>query len=92
MTTLQFVSIFSGVEAAFTDTFLLDWGQNSYGAANPNNQTGWQKPLQDYCNDDTIDMIPIAFLTDFNVTGLPSINLANVSTLQFDLQRLTFTF
>ena len=58
----------------------IDWGQNSYGAANPNNQQGWQKPLRFYCDDDAIDMFPIAFLTTFFSTGgKPTINLANVS-------------
>ncbi|KAG2226919.1 hypothetical protein INT45_010198 [Circinella minor] len=54
------------------------WGQNSYGAANPNNPQGWQKSVRFYCDDNTIDMFPIAFLTTFFSTGgKPTINLAN---------------
>ncbi|KAI7886797.1 hypothetical protein K492DRAFT_189898 [Lichtheimia hyalospora FSU 10163] len=56
------------------------WGQNSYGAANGGDKDNWQKPLHEYCNDDTIDMFPIAFLTKFFSTGgQPEINLANAS-------------
>ncbi|KAI8141941.1 glycoside hydrolase [Fennellomyces sp. T-0311] len=54
------------------------WGQNSYGAANPNDQANWQKPLRAYCDENTVDMFPIAFLTTFFSTGgKPTINLAN---------------
>ncbi|CDS02783.1 hypothetical protein LRAMOSA00187 [Lichtheimia ramosa] len=54
------------------------WGQNSYGAANGGDKSNWQKPLHEYCNDDTIDMFPIAFLTTFfGAGGKPEINLAN---------------
>lgn len=60
-------------------TFYIDWGQNSYGAANGNDPSGWQQPLQFYCDDDTIDVLPISFLTTFfGVGGEPHINLANV--------------
>lgn len=58
--------------------FVAYWGQNSYGAANPNNQAGWQQRLSAYCQDSSIDVIPIAFLDVFSSTGgLPVINLAN---------------
>lgn len=58
---------------------MLDWGQNSYGAANPNDPANWQKPLSYYCQDNSIDVIPIAFLNKFfSVGGDPEINLANV--------------
>jgi hypothetical protein len=57
-----------------------DWGQNSYGAVNANDPANWQKTLSYYCQDDTIDVIPIAFLNKFFSTGGdPEINLANVS-------------
>ena len=56
------------------------WGQNSYGATDPSNTTGWQKNLTVYCQDDTIDAIPLAFLNVFFSTGnLPSLDLSNVS-------------
>ncbi|KAI9483725.1 MAG: class III chitinase [Benjaminiella poitrasii] len=55
-----------------------NWGQNSYGAANGNDPSGWQQPLKFYCDDDAIDVLPIAFLTTFfGVGGKPQINLAN---------------
>lgn len=62
-----------------TDDSYSDWGQNSYGAANGSDVSGWQQPLKFYCDDDTIDVLPIAFLnTFFGVGGEPQINLANV--------------
>lgn len=58
----------------------IDWGQNSYGAANSNDPANLQKSLAYYCQDDSIDVIPIAFLNKFfSVGGDPEINLANVS-------------
>ncbi|ORX46512.1 glycoside hydrolase family 18 protein, partial [Hesseltinella vesiculosa] len=57
----------------------IDWGQNSYGAANAGDPAHWQQPLRNYCTDSTIDIIPMAFLTQFSGTGgLPVINLANI--------------
>ncbi|EIN13628.1 glycoside hydrolase family 18 protein, partial [Punctularia strigosozonata HHB-11173 SS5] len=54
------------------------WGQNSYGAANAADTANFQKSLAFYCQDNSIDVFPIAFLTSFFSTGnLPSINLAN---------------
>ncbi|KAI8639719.1 glycoside hydrolase superfamily [Parasitella parasitica] len=57
---------------------VIYWGQNSYGAANGSDVSGWQQPLKFYCDDDAIDVLPIAFLTHFfGVGGEPQINLAN---------------
>jgi chitinase len=70
-----------------TEYDLLDWGQNSYGAVNSADTANWQQPLSYYCQDDGIDVIPIAFLNKFfSVGNLPEINLANVS------QSIQFTF
>ncbi|KAN0082356.1 glycoside hydrolase [Tylopilus felleus] len=61
-----------------TNVSLSYWGQNSYGAANPSNTANFQQPIDFYCGDDTIDTLPVAFLTEFYSTGnLPTINLAN---------------
>ncbi|KAI8334316.1 glycoside hydrolase family 18 protein [Chlamydoabsidia padenii] len=57
----------------------IDWGQNSYGAANGKDPANWQQPIRQYCQDATIDIIPMAFVTQFFGTGgLPVINLANI--------------
>ncbi|KAF8203227.1 class III chitinase [Pholiota molesta] len=54
------------------------WGQNSYGATNGADTANWQQRLSFYCNDDAIDVFPMAFLNVFFGTGgVPSINLAN---------------
>jgi len=56
------------------------WGQNSYGATHLNDTANWQKRLKYYCEDDRTptDIIPVAFLTNFNPGGLPTVNLANI--------------
>jgi len=61
------------------DNVAVYWGQNSYGAAHGTDTANFQKKLSFYCNDNAIDVFPIAFLNVFFGTGgLPSINLANI--------------
>ncbi|KAI0688227.1 glycoside hydrolase [Cytidiella melzeri] len=60
------------------------WGQNSYGATN-SNQADWQQPIDFYCQDNSIDVFPIAFLNVFfGAGGLPSIDLANTCNVNDD--------
>ncbi|KAF8887966.1 glycoside hydrolase superfamily [Gymnopilus junonius] len=60
------------------DNVAVYWGQNSYGAVNPSNTANWQQRLSFYCNDNAVDVFPLAFMNVFFGTGgLPSINLAN---------------
>ncbi|KZO92836.1 carbohydrate-binding module family 5 protein [Calocera viscosa TUFC12733] len=60
------------------DNLAVYWGQNSYGAANAGQTAGYQQPINYYCQDDTIDVIPVAFVDVFYGTGgLPELNLAN---------------
>ncbi|TFY83732.1 hypothetical protein EWM64_g277 [Hericium alpestre] len=59
------------------DNVAVYWGQNSYGATH-SDVANYQKTLSYYCQDDAIDVIPVAFLnTFFGPGGLPSLNLAN---------------
>ncbi|KAG5643892.1 hypothetical protein DXG03_009522 [Asterophora parasitica] len=59
------------------DNLAVYYGQNSYGATH-SDQGGWQKNLANYCQDDTINVFPIAFLhVFFSTGGLPAIDLAN---------------
>lgn len=61
------------------DNLAVYWGQNSYGAINPDKTAHWQKTLSYYCMDNSIDTFPIAFLVDSYAGGnLPSIDLANI--------------
>ncbi|EIW80350.1 glycoside hydrolase family 18 protein [Coniophora puteana RWD-64-598 SS2] len=54
------------------------WGQNSYGATHTSDTANWQQPIEYYCQDDSIDTIPIAFVIEFFGTGnIPVMNLAN---------------
>ncbi|KAI0346297.1 glycoside hydrolase [Trametopsis cervina] len=60
------------------------WGQNSYGATN-SNQANWQKSIDFYCQDNSIDAFPVAFLNVFfGAGGLPSIDLANICSASSD--------
>ncbi|KAI0786086.1 glycoside hydrolase family 18 protein [Abortiporus biennis] len=59
------------------DNVAVYWGQNSYGATH-SDVVNFQKPLAFYCQDDAIDVFPVAFLNVFFGPGnVPSINLAN---------------
>ncbi|ORX97030.1 glycoside hydrolase, partial [Basidiobolus meristosporus CBS 931.73] len=57
-------------------------GQNSYGGGG-GDSAGWQKSLADYCQDDTFDVIPLAFVNIFFGTGgYPELNLANTCNVK----------
>ncbi|KAF8320070.1 glycoside hydrolase [Clavulina sp. PMI_390] len=76
------LSFGTSLVSAFGDTCNTNvvgyWGQNSYGAANSGDTANYQQRLSYYCNDNSVDVIPIAFLNVFSSTGgLPQINLAN---------------
>ncbi|KAG6916194.1 hypothetical protein DXG01_008076 [Tephrocybe rancida] len=61
-----------------SDNLAIYYGQNSYGATHGSDTANWQKTLSAYCQDDTINAIPLAFLNVFfSVGGLPEINMAN---------------
>ncbi|KAJ3554495.1 hypothetical protein NM688_g3080 [Phlebia brevispora] len=54
------------------------WGQDAYGGTPNSNQALWQQPIDFYCEDDSIDVLPIAFIkTFFGTDGLPVLDLAN---------------
>ncbi|CCG84295.1 protein of unknown function [Taphrina deformans PYCC 5710] len=61
------VQSITAFNAASTDNVVVYWGQNSAGS---------QGSLATYCQDSTIDIIPISFLTAFGV-GAYSLNFAN---------------
>ncbi|KAI9501628.1 glycoside hydrolase superfamily [Coemansia spiralis] len=82
------ISIFkvlvSCYDAACSNNVVTYWGQNSWGGANLNDPANWERPLADYCQDSTFDVINIAFLTNFNLTGLPVLNHAFHCTTVFN--------
>lgn len=72
------LSSVSAFDMSVNTNLAVYWGQNSYGATNPSNTADWQQPISFYCQDDTVDIFPVAFLDVFNTTGgLPSVDLAN---------------
>ncbi|PBL00884.1 class III chitinase [Armillaria gallica] len=71
------VSVVLAFDNSRYDNTVVYWGQNSYGATH-SDTANYQQRLSFYCNDDAIDVFPLAFLNVFFGTGgLPSINLAN---------------
>lgn len=81
--TILSLALLAGVQVngaynnACNNNVVAYWGQNSFGAVD-SNQAGWQKPISYYCQDDSVDVFPIAFVNQFFGTGgLPALNLAN---------------
>ncbi|KAJ3524077.1 hypothetical protein NM688_g8625 [Phlebia brevispora] len=73
-----------GFSISSNENVVAYWGQNSYGAAG-GAQSGWQQPIDYYCQDDSIDTFPIAFLNVFfGAGGLPSLDLANTCSSSSD--------
>ncbi|KAF5392182.1 hypothetical protein D9757_001373 [Collybiopsis confluens] len=54
------------------------WGQDSYGATHSSDTANFQTNLAHYCQDDTVDVFPLAFVdVFFGIGGVPEINFAN---------------
>ncbi|RKP38501.1 glycoside hydrolase superfamily [Dimargaris cristalligena] len=72
-------------DASCNSNLVNYWGQNSYGAANPSDSQNWEKPLADYCRDDTTDVLVLSFLHIFNsgTDRLPGTNFANHCDVTF---------
>ncbi|KAK7467427.1 Chitinase 2 [Stygiomarasmius scandens] len=71
-------SLVSAFDPDRKDNLAVYYGQNSFGASHPTDTAGFQTNLSHYCQDDTIDVFPLAFMNVFFSTGgLPEINLAN---------------
>ncbi|KAF5367039.1 hypothetical protein D9758_004070 [Tetrapyrgos nigripes] len=74
---LLIVSLVSAFDPNRNDNLAVYYGQNSYGATH-SDTANWQTNLAHYCQDDTINAFPLAFLNVFfGPGGLPEINLAN---------------
>ncbi|KAL1738842.1 glycoside hydrolase superfamily, partial [Schizophyllum fasciatum] len=59
-------------------TLFSYWGQNSRGAVNGTDTAHFQKDISSYCNDDTINVLPVSFVNVFfGPGGAPVMNLAN---------------
>ncbi|KAI0045076.1 carbohydrate-binding module family 5 protein [Auriscalpium vulgare] len=63
------------------DNLAVYWGQNSYGATH-SDTANWQQTLSFYCQDNSIDTFPLAFLdVAFDTGGLPSFDLSNICSV-----------
>ncbi|KIL65608.1 carbohydrate-binding module family 5 protein [Amanita muscaria Koide BX008] len=72
-----FLATFALREALAFDNSRYD--NDSYGATHSSDTANCQKTLAYYCNDDAIDVFPLAFVTSFFSTGgLPSLDIANI--------------
>ncbi|KAK9674608.1 Chitinase 2, partial [Basidiobolus ranarum] len=78
---LSSILISTALTSAFQDNcnnnFVTYWGQNSYGISTPD-KSKWEKSIRGYCEDDTVDVLNVAFLNTFNsgTNKLPEINLS----------------
>ncbi|CAL1716603.1 unnamed protein product [Somion occarium] len=73
-----------GFDNSRSDNLAVYWGQNSYGATH-SDTANFQKSLATYCQDDSIDAFPVAFLNVFfGAGGLPSIDLSNICNVNDD--------
>ncbi|KAJ7627354.1 glycoside hydrolase superfamily [Roridomyces roridus] len=62
-----------------SDNLAVYWGQNSYGVTHRTDLANWQQTISTYCQDTTIDAIPIAFVdVYFSTGGLPQLDLSNI--------------
>ncbi|TFK41331.1 glycoside hydrolase family 18 protein [Crucibulum laeve] len=78
LTALSFSFSSSAFDNNRFDNVAVYWGQNSYGAAYGTDTANFQQRLSFYCNDNVIDVFPVAFVNVFFGTGgAPSMNLAN---------------
>ncbi|KAJ1918803.1 Chitinase 2 [Tieghemiomyces parasiticus] len=79
LTTVNLVSVATAFDLKCNNNLVHYWGQNSYGASHPNDAANWEKPLADYCKDDTSDAFVLSFLHIFNAgkDQLPGTNFAN---------------
>ncbi|KIY73425.1 carbohydrate-binding module family 5 protein [Cylindrobasidium torrendii FP15055 ss-10] len=72
------VGLVSAYDHSANNNMVVYYGQNSYGATHESDPANWQQTLSTYCNDDTIDVIPLAFVAVYSSTGeLPELNMAN---------------
>ncbi|KAG6849009.1 hypothetical protein H0H93_012055 [Arthromyces matolae] len=63
-----------------SDNLAIYYGQNSYGATH--STSSGQNSLASYCSDDTVNAIPIAFLSDFFSTGgLPALDVSSTCSV-----------
>ncbi|KAK7690719.1 hypothetical protein QCA50_005818 [Cerrena zonata] len=73
-----------GFDNSRSDNLAVYWGQNSYGATH-SDTANFQKSLATYCQDDSIDAFPVAFMNVFfGAGGLPSIDLSNICNVNDD--------
>ncbi|KAK9720427.1 Chitinase 2 [Basidiobolus ranarum] len=75
---LASLSLTSAFDASCDSNLVAYWGQNAMGILDPTDRAVWEKPLDEYCNDDTLDVINIGFMNVFSgdVGSLPGINLS----------------
>ncbi|KAI1382840.1 glycoside hydrolase family 18 protein [Hypoxylon trugodes] len=62
----------AGYNPGASDNIAIYWGQNSAGAVNAGQS---QQSLSEYCSNTEIDIIPIAFLSNFNPIELDLTNM-----------------
>lgn len=62
----------AGYHPGASDNIAIYWGQNSAGAVDAGKS---QKTLAEYCSNAAVDIIPIAFLSNFSPVELSLTNM-----------------
>ncbi|KAJ1983834.1 Chitinase 2 [Dimargaris verticillata] len=60
-----------------THNLAMYWGQNPWGGRHLEDSANWEQDIEYYCQDDTIDVLMVSFLVDYNLGSLPGLNFAN---------------
>ncbi|KAJ1979282.1 Chitinase 2 [Dimargaris xerosporica] len=60
-----------------THNLAMYWGQNPWGGRHLEDSANWEQNIDYYCQDDTIDVLMVSFLVDYNLGSLPGLNFAN---------------
>ncbi|OZJ06205.1 hypothetical protein BZG36_00852 [Bifiguratus adelaidae] len=70
-------------DLTFNSNLAVYWGQDSYGNTHPSDKANYEKPLRGYCQDDTFDVLILAFLDNFNLGSLPQLDLSDHCNANF---------
>lgn len=62
----------AGYDPGASDNIAIYWGQNSAGSSNAGQS---QKSLSEYCANADVDVIPIAFISNFNPVSIDLTNM-----------------
>ncbi|KAI1403265.1 glycoside hydrolase family 18 protein [Hypoxylon fuscum] len=72
----------AGYDPGASDNIAIYWGQNSAGSSNAGQS---QKSLSEYCANADVDVIPIAFISNFNPVSIDLTNMDSNKNIGQDI-------